>query len=87
MYGQRPLLDLSKGKKDYPVIWTVNFDGVLSLGVICLVYLVKIMGMWVIWLKFKSMDYKWYRFERLDGPFWLYIYLVDECVNVRGISG
>jgi hypothetical protein len=77
MYRQRPL-DLSKGEKDYPVIWTVNFDGVLSLGVICLVYLVKIRGMWVIWLKFKWMDYKWYRFERLDGPFgYIFIWLTN----------
>jgi hypothetical protein len=34
----------------YPTIWTVGFDGVLSLGAIYLVDLLEVMDVWVIWL-------------------------------------
>jgi hypothetical protein len=34
----------------YPVILIVGFDDVLSLGAICLVDLVEVMGVGVIWL-------------------------------------
>jgi hypothetical protein len=34
----------------YPTIWTVGFDGVLSLCAIYLVDLLEVMDVWVIWL-------------------------------------
>jgi hypothetical protein len=33
-----------------PAIWIADFDGGLSLGAICLVVLVEVMGVGVIWL-------------------------------------
>jgi hypothetical protein len=36
--------------RGYPTIWTVDFDGVLSLSTICLVNLVEVMGVGVIFL-------------------------------------
>jgi hypothetical protein len=34
----------------YPMIWSIDFDGVLRLGIICLAYLVGVIGVEVIWL-------------------------------------